>query len=151
LSARAWPPLIRAERVPWWVRARDFLLTLAAWALLAWWMEHAITLIWDWVSFPIFELTHHVAPDWGRIWTVLSPFFAIVALLAAWLLYWSAQRRRILAQRHDAAQPEPLALEVHAADFGLAASDVSALRDPRIATVRFTDDGRIVAGQSFGS
>ena len=149
MSARTWPPLIRSERVPWWVRVRDLLLTLAAWTLLAWWMEHALRLIWDWLSFPIFELTHHVAPDWARIWSALSPFFALVALLGAWLLYWSARRRRILAQRYDAAQPEPLALEVQTGDFGLAGNDLTALRDARVATVRFSDDGRVVVGQSF--
>ena len=91
------------------IRARDLILTSAAWLLLAWWTRYALALAWDWLSAPMFELNEHDAPDWKRIWGVLAPFFGLAALLSAWLFYWSRRRRHLLTQATDPAQPEPLA------------------------------------------
>jgi poly-beta-1,6-N-acetyl-D-glucosamine biosynthesis protein PgaD len=149
-TPREWPPLIRAGSIPAWIRARDFVLTLCAWALLAWWTRGALELIADWLSPPIFTLSSHAPPDWSAMWLSLAPFFAIAALLAAWLVFWSAKRSTILArQRHDPQQPAPLGLDLHAARFGIASSDVVALRGRGVATVRFDDAGNVVAGQTF--
>ncbi|HSW82647.1 MAG TPA: PgaD family protein [Usitatibacter sp.] len=144
MSAHAWPPLIRADRVPAWVRVRDLVLTVAAWVLLAYWVRGALLLIWDWLSYPFFELSTYPAPDWSRIWSTLAPFLAISALLAAWLVFWAARRRTILTRRRSVAQPSPLDPEMHAARFGLRASDALALREARIATVRFDANGTIM-------
>ena len=85
---RDWPPLIRASRVPAWIRARDFALTLAALNICSCTgcAAFALLLISDWFSYPIFELSTYPAPDWSRIWSALAPFVAIAALLVAWLV-----------------------------------------------------------------
>jgi len=143
MSTPAWPPLILAHRVPRWVRARDLVLTIAAWALLAYWMRGALLLICDWLSYPFFELSTYAAPDWKRIWSRVAPYLVIAALLAAWLVYWAARRRAILMRQQSTPPPAPLDLEVHAARFGLRSADVLSLREPRIATVAFDADGVI--------
>ena len=146
----AWPPLIRADRVPAWVRVRDLVLTISAWAVLAYWVRGALLLIWDWFSYPFFELSTYAAPDWDRIWSTLAPFVAVSALLSAWLVYWAAQRRAILTRQQWVSQPAPLDPGPHAARFGLLASDAAALRELRIATVRFDADGAIAPPDSRG-
>jgi len=143
MSNRAWPPLIHANRMPAWVRVRDLVLTVAAWIVLMYWVRGALLLIGDWLSYPFFELSTYPAPDWDRIWSTLAPFFAIAALLAAWLVYWAARRNKILARQRSVAQPAPLDLETHAAQFGLHAGDALALREARIATIRFDANGAI--------
>ena len=147
LKGTAWPPLVLGESLPRWVRVRDLAITLAAWALVLWWTRGAFFLLWDWLRYPMFELTTTRAPDWPRIWKALAPFFGLAALLSAWLVYWSHKRRRILQQREDAAQPAPLALATHAARFGLGPEDVGVLRQRRVAVVRF-DNG--IIERNFG-
>jgi poly-beta-1,6-N-acetyl-D-glucosamine biosynthesis protein PgaD len=143
----AWPPLLLGRDVPRWVRWRDVVLTLAAWAVLAYWMRGAVLLLYDWVSAPMFELTTQRAPDWQRIWRTLSPFLSLAALLAAWLLYWASRRRALLGQDRDSPQPAPLGLDAHAEKFGLTAATVDSMRRPQVLTVRFDNTGHIAGGQ----
>jgi hypothetical protein len=143
MNAREWPPLVRGENLPAWVRVRDVAITVAAWALLLYWMRGALLLIADWLAPPMFELTRYPEPDWPRIWLVLSPFLAAAAVLAAWLYYWSIRRRRILRHGVESEQPAPLDLRAHAAQFGVAPEAVAAFRGLRIATVRFDAASRL--------
>ena len=143
MTTPAWPPLIRPDRLPAWVRARDLVLTIAAWVLLAYWMRGALLLIGDWLWYPFFELNTAPEPDWNRIWSRLAPFLAIAALLAAWIFYWSIRRRKILARQRSMPSPDSLDVGMHAARFGLRLADVLALREPRIVTVRFDASGAI--------
>src|SRR4051812_37533664 len=117
------------------------MLTLAAWALLAFWMRGALLLVYDWLSAPLFEFSNERPPDWPRIWGTLSPFLALAALLAAWLLYWAVRRRTILAQERDTAQPPALGLEAHARRFGLSLEDIEALQSAQVETVHFDGMG----------
>lgn len=143
MSATAWPPLILPDRVPRWVRIRDLVLTIAAWTVLAYWVRGALLLIFDWLRYPFFELTTEKAPEWARMWSTLAPFFAVAALLAAWLVYWALQRRATLMGHRAVAQPPPLEFEVHARHFGLRAADALSMREARSVTVRFDADGAI--------
>ena len=119
------------------IRVRDLGLTIAAWCLLAWRTRVGLGIALDYMSAPVFELTRHSPPDWPVIWAALGPFLGIAAVLAALMVIRGRQRRRILAQQFDAAQPAPLALDVHAAQWGVLAADVARLRELRVATVRF--------------
>jgi poly-beta-1,6-N-acetyl-D-glucosamine biosynthesis protein PgaD len=143
MTMPAWPPLIRADRVPAWVRVRDLVLTVAAWAALLYWVRGALLLIADWLWYPFFELNAQPAPDWPRIWSTLAPFVVLAAVLAAWLVYWSLRRRKILVRQRSMAQPPALDLGVHANRYGLGPSDIAALRDARVVTVQFDADGAI--------
>lgn len=119
------------------------MLTLAAWALLAYWMRGALLLIGDWLWYPIFELSTYAAPDWKRIWSRLAPYLVVSALLATWLVYWAVRRRATLMRQQSMSQPAPLDLAIHAVRFGLHADDVLSLREARIVTVAFDADGGI--------
>jgi len=147
VSTPAWPPLIVAHRVPAWVRVRDLVLTIAAWALLVYWMRGALLLIGDWLSHPIFELSTYPEPDWERIWSRVAPYLVVAALLAAWLVYWAARRSSTLKRQQSMTAPAPLDLEMHAARFGLRADDVFSMREPRIVTVRFEAGGAIAPAE----
>jgi len=141
MSTPAWPPLVRADRVPAWIRARDLLLTIAAWVVLVYWVRGSLLLIWDWLSYPFFELSTQPSPDWERIWSTLAPFVATAALLAAWLVYWALRRRTILMRQRSMLQPPALDPGVHADRYGLRAADLAALRGPQVVTVRFGANG----------
>lgn len=143
MTTDPWPPLITAQRVPGWVRVRDLVLTLAAWVVLLYWVRGALLLIGDWLSYPFFELSTYPSPDWPRIWSTLAPFAAMAAVLAAWLVYWAAQRRAILMRQRAMAQPAPLDVETHARQFGLQVADIRALRAPGISTAHFEPNGAI--------
>jgi hypothetical protein len=144
MSVTPWPPLLLGREIPWWVGARDIVLSLGAWALLGFWMRPGLLLSYDWLSAPMFKLTTQPEPDWPHIWRVLAPFVALSALLAAWLLYWGMRRRAILARQRDRAQPEALGVGEHAAFFGLTVEDVSRMRGAQVVTIRFDAEGRIV-------
>ena len=123
--------------MPMSIRVRDLCLTVAAWCVLAWRTRVGLRMGLDYVSQPIFELTRHAPPDWPLIWAALAPFLGLAALLAAMIVSRGRHRRGILARQFDAAQPAPLALGVHAAQWGVLAADVARLRELRVATVRF--------------
>jgi poly-beta-1,6-N-acetyl-D-glucosamine biosynthesis protein PgaD len=143
MNAHTWPPLILPDRVPRWVRARDLALTIVAWIVLLYWVRGALLLILDWLSYPFFELSTTRAPDWAAMWSTLAPFFAVSAVLAAWLVFWALQRRKTLMRQRTVAQPPPLELDAHARQFGLDARAVLAIRAPRVATVHFDAAGGI--------
>jgi poly-beta-1,6-N-acetyl-D-glucosamine biosynthesis protein PgaD len=143
MSAGGAPHIIRAGSIPAWVRVRDLALTVGVWALFAWWVEGALSLIWDWLSSPMFELTTHAQPDWRRMWVKLEPFIGISALLATWLLAWGAYRSAAFARLAKQASAAPLDLAEHASRYGIGAEEVVSLRQLRVATVRVDADGNM--------
>jgi hypothetical protein len=127
-----------------WIRVRDLGLTIAAWCLLGWRTRVGLGIAIDYMSAPVFELTRHSPPDWSVIWAALGPFLGIAAVLAALIVIRGRQRRRILAQQFDAAQPAALALDAHAAQWGIPAADVARMREHRVATLRFEGEHLVV-------
>ena len=59
--------------MPWLIRARDWFFTLLAWIALAFSLRLGVLLLWDYFSYPVFELTRMKSPDWGGAWQRLSP------------------------------------------------------------------------------
>ena len=149
MSAPPWPPIIGTRGAPLWVRVRDVAITIVAWALLAWWTRGALLLVWDWFTPPYFEINVQPIPDWGGIWTMLAPYIALAFVLVSWLAIWAVKRRAVLRRQFDPHQPAALALDMHAAHWGLSTEDVTRLRSLPVATVRFDEAGVIVAGQGF--
>ena len=145
-----WPPLITAAKLPWFVRARDFLMTCLAWIAMAWLLRLALFMIWDYFSDPIFELTRTQAPDWELLWHHFSTFVYLVLSLVIWIVSIGLIRRTQLCQIYDSKTPPVLSLDEHAARFDLEPAQVEQWRQWRITTV-FFDEDRIAEARPGGT
>ena len=138
-----WPPLIAGANVPAWVRLRDVVLTLLAWALLLYLMRETLHLLHDYLRAPIFEFTNATPPDWEELWGRLRPFSYFVAALTLWLLFWALTRGRRMRDTAPVAQPASLATKQHAAAFGLESAAVARWTEARILVVHFDAQGHV--------
>lgn len=138
-----WPPLIRGAQVPAWVRLRDVVLTLLAWALLGYLMRETLDLLQDYLRHPIFEFSSAAPPDWRELWGRLRPFSYFVVALTVWLLFWALVRGRHMRATVPVPQPAPLAQAVHAAAFGLTEDAVARWLEARVLVVHFDAGGRL--------
>jgi poly-beta-1,6-N-acetyl-D-glucosamine biosynthesis protein PgaD len=144
-----WPPLIRSTRVPWFIRARDWSLTLLAWIALAFSLRLGVMFLWDYFSYPIFELTRMKGTDWQGALQRLSPFLYMILAVVGWIVAWGVGRRAQLRQTFDRRVTPPLPLEEHAASLGLDPREIERWRQWRVVTVRF-DGHRIATAQRGG-
>jgi hypothetical protein len=85
-------PIIRS-RVPPWMLARDVILTLGAWAIIAYFFHEGIARAIDYFSPPMFELTRTSPPDWAYRWAKLRGFLALAAGLVLWIAFWAFDSR----------------------------------------------------------
>lgn len=138
-----WPPVIRYTRAPWYVRARDVLITIVAWAVIVYLVWDGLVLVFDFFRYPIFQLTKTAPPDWVRMWDSLDFFLVIAAGHMAWIVLWGFIRRRRLGRAARVTPPPPLALEEHAATFGLQPSEIEQWRQMKTAVVEFDSHSRI--------
>lgn len=137
LPDHPWPPLIFRAQVPWFIRARDWILTLLAWLALAYALRLGLLLLWDYFSYPVFQLTRIQAPDWGLVWGRLSPFLYMILAVVAWIIAWGVYRRPQLRQNTDPRVTPSLSVEEHAGSLGLDPGEVAEWRRRRIVTVDF--------------
>ena len=132
-----WPPLIRSAQVPWFIRARDWSLTLLAWFALAFSLRLGFLFLWDYFSYPVFELTRMKSPDWAGAWQRFSPFLYMIFAVVIWIVAWGVGRRAQLRQTFDRRVVPPLSLEEHATSLGLDPREIERWRQWRIVTVHF--------------
>jgi hypothetical protein len=127
------PPIIRS-RVPPWMVARDVILTLGAWLIIAYFFHEGIARAFDYFSPPMFELTRTSPPDWAYRWEKLRGFIAASAVLVLWIAFWAFDSR---ARMRATSSPQPASLEAdaHARRVGLSAGDLDLWRSARIQTV----------------
>ena len=145
-----WPPLITDVKVPWFIRVRDWVLTALAWLGLAFLLRLGLLLIWDYFSYPIFELTQVKRPDWGLAWERFSPFVYMILALVTWIIAWGIKRRPQLRRTFDPRRlTPPLPLEEHATSLGLDPREIERWRQWRIVTVNFDGD-RIATARPGG-
>ena len=139
-----WPPLIESHHsLPGWFLFRDVVLTLLAWAALAYLLRDAIAVGVDYLRFPLFELNTTVPLDMALVWTRLRPYAEIIAMVLVWLLICAAILRRNASSFRLRRQPPALPLAQHATLLGLDASDVAHWQQQRIQVVYFTENGQI--------
>lgn len=147
LKPVVWPPLIKSHRnLPGWMLVRDVVLTLLAWATLAYFLREPIALGIDYFRYPLFELNTTTLPDMALVWKRLRPFAELIVLAMVWLLV-SVQvwRKRALA-RNVCELPLALPPDQHAALFGLDTRTLLAWQQQRIQIVHFTHDGAVDLG-----
>ena len=145
-----WPPLITRAEVPWYIRARDWFLTALAWLAMAFMLRLAVVVLWDYLSHPIFELTHTKVHNWALAWQRLSLFLYMVLALVIWIVAWGVMRRAVLRRNFDPRVTPTLPLDEHAASLGLDPREVERWRQWRIVTVQF-DGHRIASARAGGA
>ena len=137
------PPIIRS-RVPPWMVARDVLLTLGAWLVIAYFFRHGIARVFDYFSPPMFEFTRTSPADWAYRWEKLRLFVAVAAGLVSWIAFWAFDSRARM-RSNSSPQPAPLEADAHARQFGLTAGDLEAFRSARIQTVDIDADQQVIS------
>ncbi len=141
-----WPPLVTADKVPLRIRARDFLLTLLAWAAFCWMMMDALQLTFDWLRPPFGQLTFLDAPDWDALWKALRPFVQLTGLLVVWISFWAVYRRKTLRPQQTVPQaPATLDPELLCARYAVAMHQLELWQRTRCVTVDVVEGGRIIA------
>jgi len=139
-----WPPL-RVKRIGWLTKLRDVLLTLLAWAALAWILRGLIYLTTDFLSDPIFELTTARPPELDKLWERLGVLVVLSFVFAAALSLWAVKERYRLRAEERFPAPPSLAIADQARWFGLDAAEVTKARSFKVTNVQFREDGSIAA------
>ncbi len=140
-----WPPLVGAAHLPLAIRIRDDILTLCAWGMLGFMLRDALYLTWDYLRYPIFQLTSATPPDWLELWHRLEGYALFIAVLMAWLLVWGHYRRATLAATGYQPQPAALPPDEHARSLGLRPEDVVTWQAERSLVANFNPEGAIVS------
>ena len=135
-----WPPLISHAKVPWYIRGRDWFFTVLAWLAMAFLLRLGILLLWDYFSYPIFELTWTNTHDWAVMWQHLSGFIDLIVFVMIWIIVWGTMRRAELRRTFDPQVTPSLSLEEHATSLSLDPHEVERWRKWRIVTVHFVGD-----------
>ncbi len=138
-----WPPIISFAHAPWLVRVRDVLMTFGAWALLLYLLRDPVKVFVDYILPPIFELSQHHPVHVMALWTHLQTFVYLSLAVMLWLGIWSIVHRHRLRLVARMTPPTPLALEKHAASFGLEEETIERWRKSKIAIVEFDATNRI--------
>ena len=140
-----WPPLIESARAPLSARVRDFVLTLAAWALLLYFIRGGISIGVDYFSAPHFVLTKEHPKEWMELIYHLRYFLLTAAAGMLWVLIWAIKRRHQLRQTVRVKSPIHLPVAQHAASFGLKAETLEAWRESKVVVIQFDREGHVVA------
>jgi len=126
-------PIIRS-RVPPWMLARDVILTLGAWMIIAYFFHEGIARAIDYFSPPMFQLTRTSPPDWAYRWVKLRGFITGAAVLVLWIAFWAFDSRTRL-RSSSSPQPAPLDAAEHASRVGLSSEDLDRWRSAKVQTV----------------
>jgi hypothetical protein len=126
-------PIIRS-RVPSWMQARDVILTLGAWLVIAYFFRHGIARVHDYFSPPMFEFTMTSPADWAYRWQKLRGFVAVAVGLVLWIAFWAFDSRARM-RALSSPQPTPLEPDAHARRVGLTGGDLELWRSERVQTV----------------
>ncbi len=137
-----WPPLICTADVPFWVRARDTILTILAWLVMAYLLRGVALTIVEWTRHePVLFMSRYFESI-HIFWLQLRPFARIAAIMMVWLLFWTFRRRRILTGTQKAEkQPPELDLVTHARARNLPPPLLEKWRTEKIVKINFNEQG----------
>ena len=138
-----WPPIIRANVVPIWVRVRDIFITLLAWLTIGVTIHNLLWLIYDYLADPIFQLSYIASPDWELMWHLLSQFLYVALGMVVWICFLALLRRKIISStkyiRVSTKAHEIRELEV---ELGVLPADVEHWHELRSVHVYISQNGR---------
>lgn len=140
-----WPPLICADKIPFWIRVRDLILTFLSWILMLYLLRGVAVTMLEWVrNEPVlfmagyFESVH-------EFWLQLRPFARFATVLMIWIGLWTIRRYRILAGTQKfAVQPPELDLESHAQARKVPAALLEEWQNQKVVTIDFNQDGELL-------
>jgi len=139
-----WPPIINSDRISIWIRIRDILLTVGAWLIILATFHNLLWLIFDYLSDPIFELSHATGPQWQQIWQKVSRFFYIALGLVAWICFLAIIRRKIInATKYIKTFPSSVEINELEAELGASPIDIERWHKLRSVQVFVNDKNRV--------
>ncbi len=147
-----WPPIIDSGKVGPIVRMRDTILTVIAWIFLVVLFWDLCALLWDYFSYPVFELSRTHSLNWQAFVDRIGGLALLSLLLVLWLTFWGFVRRKELRSTHDPRPVPPLPLSEHAAIFGIPPETIERWRQSRLVVVQFDTSDRLanVTGKTLG-
>jgi poly-beta-1,6-N-acetyl-D-glucosamine biosynthesis protein PgaD len=138
-----WPPIIDSRKLGPIIRVRDTMLTVIAWIFLVLLLWELCVLLWDYFSYPIFELSRTHRLNWQAFVDRIGGFALFSLLLVLWLSFWGFLRRKELRRTHDRRPVSPLALSDHAAIFGIPPETIERWRQSQVVVVQFDASNRL--------
>lgn len=143
-----WPPLITAAKVPWYVHARDWILTLFAWAVLLAMLGRGLVLTLVYFSYPVSKAIHqtpfftYTRLEWKTLWQHFYITIYASAFMVLWIVLWTLRRIKQVRRTYDPRHVPKLTLEEHAGSLGLDPNVVNEWRKLKVATVQFKGEDR---------
>ena len=142
------PPLIDRAKVPIFVRVRDVILTILAWAVLLHFIREPLHFFYDFFSFPHFSLSRFTPQDVQKIWVNLRGFAYLALFVVLCLVFWGIVRRHDLRRVKDSEEPLPISLEDLAARRNLNPERLEQLQNEKIVVIQFDDNHRATSAES---
>jgi poly-beta-1,6-N-acetyl-D-glucosamine biosynthesis protein PgaD len=134
-----WPPLITSTKVPWHLRARDWVLTSLAWFALLYMLRPGWLIAFDYFGIhPLLPLPRGAPPDWKALWQHFYVAVYATVFMVLWITIWTLRRVKQIRRIHDPRHSYPLTMEEHARSLGLDPGKVQQWRQFKISTVQFT-------------
>jgi hypothetical protein len=140
-----WPPLVRPRNLSGSLRARDSLITLFAWGLMAWLIRHELHVLIDYFRPPVFRLTRVAVPNWAKFWNQFGGFVILSLVLVSWIALWGIWRRRFVYRLPAAVEPPALSLDAHSGYWLLARERLAAAQKAKTVRAEFNEVGRLIA------
>jgi hypothetical protein len=100
-------------------------------------------LLWDYFSYPVFELTRTHSLNWQAFVDRIGGLALLSLLLVLWLTFWGFVRRKELRRNNDPRPVSPLPLRDHAAIFGVPPETIEPWRQSQIVLVQFDASNRL--------
>jgi poly-beta-1,6-N-acetyl-D-glucosamine biosynthesis protein PgaD len=138
-----WPPIIGSRKVARSIRVRDTILTVMAWIFLVALLWEFSYLLWDYFSYPVFQLSRTHSLNWQAFADRIGGFALLSLLLVLWLAFWGFVRRKELRRTHDPRTVSPLLLSNHAAIFGIPSETIEHWRQNQVVVVQFDGSNRL--------
>jgi hypothetical protein len=139
---RPWPPLIIADRVPRFIRWRDFLLTLLMWVLFAILLEKEFELFFGLHLERLGLGDFDTEANWPIFFGRLTPFLATAGLLISLLVVASMLTLQRRQRALSLPVPIPLGQAEQCRRAGIDEPTLTSVRDLPIVIVHIDADGK---------
>ena len=138
-----WPPIIHANSVSIWIRARDIFLTALAWLTIGFTIHNLLWLLYDYFADPIFHFSFTEPIDWQGMWQRLSQFVYIALGLITWICALALMRSKIInSTKYIKNLPPSVEIRELEIELGVMPADVEHWHEMKSVHVYVSDDGR---------